>query len=86
MYANYRVKDWWRFRLVACGGYHLMGMTVEWSWCLGVKCFGRWFVVARDKTLGQKATTDFFTRTEVELDAANAAIIAHHVASQSYVN
>ena len=63
-----------------------MGITVERSWCLGVKCFGRWFMVARDKKVGQKATTDFITTTEAELDAANAAIIADHVASQSYVN
>ena len=86
MYANYRVKEWWRFRFVACGGYHLMGIIVEWSWCLGVIFFGRWFMVARDKTVGQKATTDFFSRTAAELDAANAAIIASHVAPQSYVN
>jgi len=43
-------------------------------------------MVARDKTAGQKATTDFFTRTEAELDAVNAAIIATHSASESYVN
>jgi len=86
MYANYRVKEWWRFRFVACGEYHLMGITVERSWCLGVKCFGRWFMVARDKKVGQKATTDFFSRTEAEFDAASAAIISGYVGSQSYVN
>lgn len=86
MYANYRVKEWWRFRFVACGEYHLMGITVERSWCLGVKCFGRCFMVARDKTVGQKATTDFLSRTEAELDAANTAIIAGLVVPQPFVH